>query len=751
MAGNRAKFEEAMSRANDLVWNKRWSEALPFFRRALEEFPEDIPALMGYAWALYNAGDLDNALLVYRRITQLAPGNPGPYERIADIRAKKNEIDAATQMYLHAAAIYRQQGLLENALNNWKAVVRINPLADKAWAELFKLAMERLDTEEALMAVYWLAFIYQEAHPDWAIAACRQLQQLLPTDPRLAQLMELLQTGRTINRPPEYGNTIPMPEEAAGEASPATPMELARQQAMEDLAESIFAEFHADGVQIEPVKITQLISKALDAQTRGDLIEALDAYEALLKAGVSMPSIHYNVGMIYKEQMRFDEAVRHFEKALNDKKYRLGSHYALGECYRAQGKSREALKNFLEALKIVDLNTVQREQVDDLISVYEGLAQELLNTGESERMQQLSASLLDFLGQRGWEEEALKARQRLDALTRSGSIVSLAEVLSLPGSDEILRSVALAQEYLRRRKIYSALEEVLYAMGYAPDYLPLHHLLGIILEESGNVEAAVEKYRAIARTYEERGQAQLAASVYNHILDLYPLDIATRTHILEMFLSARKVDEALGQYLQLADAYYQLAQLDRAREVYAQALDYANKNNAAKDWLVRIYHRLADLDMQRLDWQAAIKDYEEVARLVPDDERAYLGLMRLYQRTGRAHLGLAALDRLLKSYRETKRIPKAIAVLEDLVLEEPESIPLRARLAQLYLNLGQREKALEQLDVLGDLQLEAGQSEAAAKTIEAIIALNPPNVEDYAHIYEQITGRKPTLRTQTQG
>lgn len=748
MAGNRAKFEEAMNKANEMVWGQRWNEALPFYRRALEEFPDDIPALMGFGWALLNAGDLDNALQVYRRLTQLSPGDPGPYERIADIRARKNEVEAATQMYLHAANIYRQQGMVERAINAWKATVQINPMADKAWAELFKVAMDDLDTEGALLAAYWLAFIYQEAHPDWAIAVCRQLQQLMPTDPRLAQLMEKLQTGRPVSRPPDYGKSIPMPEE---ESAPGvgTPMEVTRQRAMEELAESIFAELPTTGTRLSPMDISLLISRALDAHTRGDLVEALAAYEKLIDGGVAMPSIHYNVGMIYKEQMRFDDAIKHFEKALTDKKYCLGSHYALGECYRAQGKSKEALRHFLEALKIVDLNTVERSQVDDLISVYEGLAQELVNTGEPERMQQLSASLLDFLGQRGWEEEALKARQRLDALARSGTVLSLAEVLSLPGSDAILRSVALAQEYLRRRKTYSALEEVLYALGHAPDYIPLHYLLGTILEESGNVDAALEKFRMIARTYEERGQQQLAATTYNHILDMYPLDIETRVHLLDMFIAARKVDEALGQYLQLADAYYQLAQPDRARDTYMKALNYANANNADKEWAVRIYHRLADLDMQRLDWQAAIKNYEEVAKLVPDDERAHLGLMRLYQRTMRPHLALAALDRLLKRYRETRRISKAIAVLEDLVLEEPESIPLRARLAQLYLNAGNREKALEHLDVLGDLQLENGQTEAAAKTIEAILALNPPNAEDYAMIYEQLTGQKPQLKSQT--
>ncbi len=175
MAGNRAKFEEALNKANELIWTQRWSEALPFFRRALEEFSDDVPALMGYAWALFNVGDLDNALQVYRRITQLSPGDPGPYERIAEIRAKNNEAEGATQMYLHAATLYQQRGLMERAIAAWRATVQLNPMADKACAELFKVSMDVLDTEGALLAAYWLAFIYQEKHADWAIAVCRQL------------------------------------------------------------------------------------------------------------------------------------------------------------------------------------------------------------------------------------------------------------------------------------------------------------------------------------------------------------------------------------------------------------------------------------------------------------------------------------------------------------------------------------------------------------------------------------------------
>ncbi len=148
---------------------------------------------------------------------------------------------------------------------------------------------------------------------------------------------------------------------------------------------------------------------------------------------------------------------------------------------------------------------------------------------------------------------------------------------------------------------------------------------------------------------------------------------------------------------------------------------------------------MADLDVQRLDWNAAIKDHEEILRIAPDDERAHLALFRLYPRTGRPNLGIEALDKLIQHYLSQHKVAKALAILEDLTKGQSNSIPLRARVAQLQLNLGNREKALEHLDILGDLQLEAGQRDAALKTIEAILALDPPNREAYVDLYQEMT------------
>jgi len=411
--------------------------------------------------------------------------------------------------------------------------------------------------------------------------------------------------------------------------------------------------------------------------------------------------------------------------------------YARGERFD------EALEHFLEAVKVIDMATVERDQVDDLMRVYEGLAQNLINKGEPERVKKLLPSLVGFLGQRGWEEEAIQARRRLDSLARSGAVLSLAEVISLPNAEEVLHAVARSQEYLRREKPYLALEELIFALGKAPFYLPVHSMLAHLFVENQNLDAALDKYRYIARTCEIRGQMPQALAIYQQILEYSPLNGNVRQRVIDLLIQRGQIDEALEQYLQLADAYYQLAQADRARDTYEQALRLIGRSSEEKAWQVRILHRLADLDMQRLAWRDAIEDYEKIARIAPEDERAHLGLLRLYARTGRRRQGIASLDRLIKRYLQTRRLSKALAVLEDLIEEEPASIPLRYRAAHLNHRAGNRDAALRHLDVLGDLQLENGQEKAALETIQMIIDLEPPNADAYVDLFEELSGRSP--------
>ncbi|HRT31718.1 MAG TPA: tetratricopeptide repeat protein, partial [Anaerolineae bacterium] len=134
MAGNRQRFEQALQRANELIWENKWPDAVEAYRKALLEFPEDSAALTGYAWALFNAGDLQAATEVYERLITLLPKDPGSRERLGEILAQQGQREAAANRYAEAATLYQAQGLPEKHIAALENAVRLNPHLDLAWA-----------------------------------------------------------------------------------------------------------------------------------------------------------------------------------------------------------------------------------------------------------------------------------------------------------------------------------------------------------------------------------------------------------------------------------------------------------------------------------------------------------------------------------------------------------------------------------------------------------------------------------------
>ncbi len=72
--------------------------------------------------------------------------------------------------------------------------------------------------------------------------------------------------------------------------------------------------------------------------------------------------------------------------------------------------------------------------------------------------------------------------------------------------------------------------------------------------------------------------------------------------------------------------------------------------------------------------------------------------------------------------------------------QQHDDMGLLNRLAAAYAQAGQREKAIESLDRLGELQLDAGLRAEAANTIRAILALQPADIEGYQQLLAQISG-----------
>ena len=764
MAKNRKLFEDAMRAGAEAAWGKKWEQAITAHQRASTEFPNDTSALTSLGLAYYNAGQLKAALGPYQRASERAPDDPALYERAGQIQEELGASQEAAKAYLASAERYLSQPQSAHlALERWHDAIRAHPNSIQAHVKLLQYYQKQGQVREAVEQCMTLARIYNtQGQNDYAIQVCQHALKLTPNDTEVLAAIDKLRQGKSLIAEPEdqasqaepddpvateepldisvldFGAT--MEAESAGERG--SPIEITRQKALTDLAEIFFEDevVMAPGVtpRLGKAEIDGLIGQAIDFQTRGKVDEAIKAYEKVAETGTEKTAVNFNLGLLYQEKLRFDEAVSQFERTVSHPEYTLGSHFALGECYRARGRIDEALEHFIEVLKIVDLATVKRGQADDLIQLYERLADSYAAKGENDQSLEFTNALVELLSAKGWEDKVAQARQRLDALAQEGPTLSLAEMLVVPGSERVLESVALSQEYAKHNMFYSALEECYYALDYAPVYLPIYRQMAQILVAMGKVDEAVSKFVVIADTYLMRGNAHSSMSTYQQALKLAPMDTAVRTKLIDLFISHGEIDKALEHFLILADSYYHLAQMDRAREIYQEGLKLAPRGDPEKRWKVRILHKIGDIDMQRVDWKRAIEAYEQIREIAPDDERARLTLMDLYYRFNQSDAAIAELDNLLQVYRESNKIQRIFAILEDAVNGRPDDIPLRTRLAQAHLDTGNVDQALVNLDKLGDLQAEAGRLEDARATIRVIIALNPPNVADYHQILDQL-------------
>jgi predicted Zn-dependent protease len=147
---------------------------------------------------------------------------------------------------------------------------------------------------------------------------------------------------------------------------------------------------------------------------------------------------------------------------------------------------------------------------------------------------------------------------------------------------------------------------------------------------------------------------------------------------------------------------------------------------------------MADIDMQRLDWKQAIRVYEQIRTLRPDDEGVRKNLIELSLRLGQPAQANAEIESYLTYLQSQGHSDQGIKFVEELLAERPNDVILRRALAQLYQQSGRVDEAVAQLDSLAEALLSAGKKEDAMVLINQILLMGPPNAEQYRQLLMQL-------------
>jgi tetratricopeptide (TPR) repeat protein len=771
MTENQELFQQAMNQGHSAAWDQLWDRAATYYRQALEASPNHPQALTNLGLALFEVQDYEGALECYLRAAAVLPNDPIPNEKLAQLYERLGNLEQAAQAAFHAAELHMQNRDVNKAIESWIRVARLNPSSLAAHSRL-ALVYERMGEKQKAVHEYLaVASLLQHAgNLEKAVVAVNHALQLSPNNSDAVEALTLLRDFKLLPKPSRpRGGTAPLrmakvrqleaPETPSQSENNLDPVNQAVQKALTTLAgllfeleeedespqpaarggiKSLVEGFNAPLRQLDRTRILLHLGQVVDQQTQKSYAQAARELERAIEAGLSHPAAYFNLGYLHYQMEAFNMAIHDLQRTVKFPDYSLASHLLLGSVYRKTERLKEAAVEYIESLRIADAMLVPEEVSDALRQLYEPLIETQRQQTDPQQQSQVCINIADLLLRADWRAQLVRARQQLPAAEKGKPPIPIAEIITEARSSQIVESLSAIYDLENQGKPRSAMEEILFAMQYAPTYLPLHQYMGELLAKEDRIQDATAKFMVVARTYSTRGEARQAINIYKRILELAPMDLTARTRLIEQLMATGDLDAVLQEYLAMADVYYSLADLEMARKTFTEALRIAQQSMVDRSWRVQILHRMADIDMQSLDWRQALRIYEQIRTLQPDDEKAHANLVEINFRLGQEAQAVNELENTISAFSAQGDNSQAIHFIEGLVKENPERMSVRRKLVELYLKSGQIKSAIGELDSIGDMLLHNGDNAGAIKAIEAILALNPPNKADYKELLEKI-------------
>ncbi len=753
MAEQQGTYEDFMNAGDSAAFDDHdWERAIQAYSmaiRARSDLPEPYISL-GLALLQVQPPRLDEALKIYQKAHSLDRNDLIPLEKSADVYERMGRLQDAVKQYIAVADAYLEQHHdLEKAISNWERATRLTPGLVKIHQKL-ALAYTRIgDKQLAIYEYLTLADIFHRVKR--TEIAEKAVQKALQLDGRNAEALNALQAIRSgsevIYRDKRLSVTdvdnLPsgfdlefslddLEEEDEEEANPKGPLGEVTDIALENLAVYI-----GDADMMLDPGIPFLL-QAIEFHRVGMVEEAADAYEHAESAGTRHKAISMSLGELMVDLEEWTNVVKHLNGLKDDPVYRSGANHGLGLAHMHLGDVRQACQYFLRAMQLADsdkgLDIGDVNTSSQRGAIYERFIKET-NTVDEKTLDTANQRFADILNGKTWKRRLELSRHQFeDALTENPD--NIFEMVAV--SPEIINSMNLIDEYVRARRFNLAMDEAYYVIEKEPDYLAVHLRVGQILVQLNRIRSAIQKYNYVAQTYLERGNRARALEIFNEVIKVAPMDIQLRYHLIEMLEEDERWNEVLDQYVSLARAYLELADVGNARTTFNQAVQLAQRIGADKARIVSILHQLGDIEMQRLELRPALRAYENIKNLEPTDEKARRMLIDLSFRLSDPVSAVRELDALLQLYAKQRNGKAILELLESWVKERPNDESIRSRLAAVYQQIRRPEAALEQLDALLELQINSGRHSDACESIKKILALNPPSPTHYRNLVQQL-------------
>ena len=764
MSGNVERFEKAMNQGHNAAWDQMWEKAAEFYQLALAEIPDDPKALTSLALALYETQNYDQALITYLKASELIPEDPIPLEKAADLLYKTGQANSAIDGYMKCAELNLKKKDVNKAIDLWIKIVSIRPDHLMARSRL-ALVFERLGRkQEALNEYVAVASLLQNAgEVQKAIQAINRALLVDPGNGHIQNALAMIKAGQLLPKPNqprhETSQVKTILDSKKKEYSPQDqldPISEAQSKALTTLAGLLFEQeeynepvskrgmtdivkgaFGSTSEHEDNTTLMLHISQVIDLQSQKKDLKARDELARAIELGFDHPAAVFDLGCLQFQTGKFSDSIETLDSIGNNVEFILPVKLITGKAKFQLKQYHEAALDLLDSLRYAEMQVVGDEHANELSGAYDPIIEAQAQQQSGEPPVQLCENIMKMLIRADWRKYLVEARKQLP--DQDGLMITpLAEMLTSAGSGEIVEALTGVQKLARANKYQAAIEEAFYVLSTAPFYLPLHVTIADLLLQQGQINAALDKYSIVARSYTVRGESNRSIILYRKIADLSPMDMDARKNLINLMKESKQFGAAIDEYLNLADMYYNLADLENVRKTINEGLKLANTSNASRLDKFKILARMADIEMQSLNLRQAQRIYEEMRTLQPDHEPTRLSIIELFFRLGQAKQARKELADYSKLLVEHGQQEQAWKFLDKLVEQHPKEPVLFQQQGELLRISGDREGAIQKLDAAGELYLEAGDRTSAAEVVRSILAMDPPNSTQYRQLLTQL-------------
>lgn len=630
-------------KACQLEYQHKYSEAIQFIYDAIKENGDDAILYTKLAGLYTDLGDNQNALAAYKRAIKLRPNDAFIYISIGNILQNMNDYDNAYKSYMQAmelfptykynyvniANILYLQGNYSQAIDNYSLFLSAYPDHFEARENL---ANSYLRNNDYLKAIDEFGTLYSK-------------------NPSLFK--DYASYGYALFKEKQYSTAIDMfklalrqnPENISTMGYLALSyQETKKYNDSKSMYDKVF--------ELKPDANFLRLSYADLLRDMNDINGAICQYNTYIKSYPQDISAYTKLGLVYKNNKRYDDAISTFNKILAMDSTDMRAERALAESYHAKGDYINALKHYDIVLEAEENREVLANKAlvlhalkkyDEAISLYYDLLAEQSN----ERLRQ---NLIEALCIKG--DAMLSRAEFKNALTFYDKALEID-----PDNAKAYFGLAKANENLNFKD--RALEYYKKAVELAPDnntyktaYEHLNNTIAVsnktesksesntsneekidvkinsLLIEDSSAQSADKAKVLIAEadTLYKQTRFDEALSKYLEAVKCNQNDAATMFKIGNLYKMTNDIDKSIDYYKKAvnlnknyADAYFNLGLSYATLNNYRACRECFNKVIALNPKYAYAYYAMAMSYEKDDDFANAVKYYKEYYNLETDE------------------------------------------------------------------------------------------------------------------------------------